>query len=311
MAVAAKNGMNIAGFVSIPFECPVRIYHGFPYGVNVKTVYDFFFGLNSTDLFVNRRQPHVAKYRNMRALEKDTTDVMPLGIPDPLAPGAQSILDESDLLMQFSGLHNTRREIQQYMTKGFISTLRAMASNKAVMERPLWFAGDGRPTVAVHIRRGDVKQRGVNQFRWSPDSWYMDKIQKIRHQLPDADVHVFTSVDEDTDQESLYVWNNTVNHLTVHTDEEKNMASHATMDAWAHFAQADIVILSRSSYGHVPAMLNTNCVIYQEYWNAPLDGWIWAEDAEEGSKNLFDQGAFNTCVRRIARPSWGLLGATR
>ncbi|CAK0859064.1 unnamed protein product [Prorocentrum cordatum] len=99
--------------------------------------------------------------------------------------------------------------------------------------------------------------------------------------------------------------------MTLHTDEEKNLAAHATMDAWAHFAQADIVVMSRSSYSHVPAMLNTNCVIYQEYWNAPMEGWIWAEDSEQGSRNLFDTGAFNTCLRRIARPSWGLLGAAR
>jgi hypothetical protein len=278
--------------------------------VNPKLIYDFFFGLNSTDLFVNLRQPHSVLYPNIQQLEKFTNEMIPVGKPDPLAPGSQSMIGEADVLMQFGALHTTKPQILQYFTKDFVEKLRAMGSVN-VKTRPTWFATDGRPTVAVHVRRGEVKQRSANKHRWTPDSWYLDKIAKVRHMLPDADVHVFTGVDEDTDQASLYVWNNTVNRITVHTDEEKNMASHATMDAWAHFAQADIVILSRSSYGHVPAMLNTNCVIYQEYWNAPLDGWIWAEDAEEGSKNLFDQGAFNTCVRRIARPSWGLLGATR
>jgi len=117
-------------------------------------------------------------------------------------------------------------------------------------------------------------------------------------------VHVFTSVDEGTDEREVNIYRSAGCH--VHTDENKNTASHAVMDAWAHIARADIVVLSRSSFGHVPAMLNTNCVIYQEYWNAPMDGWIWAEDSDKGSSNLFDMGAFSTCIRRIARPSWGI-----
>ncbi|CAK0802405.1 unnamed protein product [Prorocentrum cordatum] len=195
MAVAAKNGMNIAGFVSIPFECPIRIYHGMPYNVDPKLVYDYFFGLNSTDLFVNMRQPHVAKYSSMAELEKYTTDLIPIGKPDPLAPGSQSFIEHADILMQFGSLRTTKSQIQQYITKDFISNLRAMGSR--VTSHPTFFAKDGRPTVAVHVRRGDVKRLSANNHRWSPDSWYLDKINKIRHILPDADVHVFTNVDEE------------------------------------------------------------------------------------------------------------------
>ncbi|CAK0831052.1 unnamed protein product [Prorocentrum cordatum] len=133
----------------------------------------------------------------------------------------------------------------------------------------------------------------------------MDKILKIRHLMPNADVHVFTSVDESTDQREFNTYKSAGCH--VHTDEDKTWASHAVLDAWAHIARADFVILSRSSFGHVPAMLNTNCVIYQEYWNAPMDGWIWAENSDKGSSNLFDMAAFNRCVGRIARPSWGIM----
>jgi len=308
MAVAHKNGMNVAGFVSVPFECPIRIFHGFPFGVDCKLVYDFFFGLNSTDLFVNMRQAHVEKYKNMQELEKYTGDVLPFGRPDPLASGSQSLIDQPDINMQFGSSRTDRKTIRQYLSPDFVKNLRAMGSVK-VMTRPTWFATDGRPTVAVHVRRADVKQKSANNHRWTPDSWYLDKIAKIKHQLPNADVHVFTSVDEETERKDLYFWNTT--SMTLHTDEDKTLAAHATMDAWAHFAQADFVILSRSSYGHVPAMLNTNCVIYQEYWNAPMEGWIWAEDSEQGSQNLFDQGALNACIRRIARPSWGILGAQR
>merc|ERR1719327_1473148 len=125
MAVAAKNGMNIAGFISIPYSCPVRIYHGEPFNVNPKLIYDFFFGLNSTDLFVNQRQPHVVLYPNIQQLERFTNEMIPVGKPDPLAPGSQSMIGESDVLMQFGALHTTKPQILQYFTKDFVEKLRA------------------------------------------------------------------------------------------------------------------------------------------------------------------------------------------
>ncbi|CAK0859063.1 unnamed protein product [Prorocentrum cordatum] len=173
MAVAAKNGMNTAGFVSIPFECPIRVYHGAPYGVDPKIVYDFFFGLNSTDLFVNRRQPHVTKYANMAELEKYCTDVVPLGKPDPLAPGSQSMLDQSDVLMQFGALRTTKPQILQYLTKDRTSSAPSgpwrSGSGRARRRLPATGARPSRCTCGGATSSGSA--RTITGGRQTPGTW--------------------------------------------------------------------------------------------------------------------------------------------
>lgn len=302
MAVAAKSGMNLGGIVSLEFDCPFRIYHGNPYNANAAMLYDFFFGLNSTDMFVNKKPPRIPKYSSLREFERSVNDVIPLGAPDPLAPGTQTMITSADLSYQFGEGHQKRSEIDTYLTGDFINSLRRPDAD--IMTRPLQFNTEGRPTVAVHVRRGDVRFNGIHRMRYTPDLWFQVQIDRILHFLPDADVHIFSSIDEKSDEHFLDSFR--MKRYTVHTDTRNSMIVNAPiMDAWAHIARADIAILSRSSFGHVPAMLNKNCVIYQDYENAPLGEWIWSSGE---SDMRIDIARFNSCLRRIARPDWGILG---
>jgi len=64
-------------------------------------------------------------------------------------------------------------------------------------------------------------------------------------------------------------------NITLHVDNEReDDATRDVLVAWAHFIRADIFIMGLSSFSHVPAILNPNCVVYQPMWHGFKDDWI-------------------------------------
>ncbi len=53
-------------------------------------------------------------------------------------------------------------------------------------------------------------------------------------------------------------------------------------------ATADALLLSRSSYSYVAAILNANCiVVYHPFWHAPLTEWLTSDaDGEVSDSDL-------------------------
>ncbi|EOD13431.1 hypothetical protein EMIHUDRAFT_246802 [Emiliania huxleyi CCMP1516] len=86
------------------------------------------------------------------------------------------------------------------------------------------FWGSRRPTVALHVRRGDVHTsnsrvaRSVYTHHYVADSAYLDIIGVVLRRYPSADVH-------------------------------------------AHFATADVFVMGRSCFSLLPALLDPNCVV--------------------------------------------------
>ena len=39
---------------------------------------------------------------------------------------------------------------------------------------------------------------------------------------------------------------------------------------WRHLVRADIMVMAKSSFSHVPALLSSNCVIYEPFWHGKL-----------------------------------------
>ena len=120
-----------------------------------------------------------------------------------------------------------------------------------------------RPSVAMHIRRGDISKQSGGMF--TDDEYYLDVLDVILASFPHADVHAFSS-SVDLDEFSAFA----ARGVRVHIDG-------SPLGDWWHFAAADIFVMAKSTFSHVPAMLNRKCVVYQHHWRAPLANWLTLE----------------------------------
>lgn len=175
-------------------------------------------------------------------------------------------------------------------TPQFLQTFRAASALPTYRDL---FGDTRRPVVAVHLRREDVSFEDVD--RVTPDMVYYNLISKIRKHLPDADIHVFAG------QKCVFCGQNRWEPVDFEGYKAQGMTVHLDEDplvAWAHFARADVMAMSKSSFSFVPALLNPNCVIYQPYWHQPLDDWmvISSEQAE------LKDGDLQKCLNRIQGP---------
>eukprot|EP00930_Biecheleria_cincta_P024950 TRINITY_DN17809_c0_g1_i1.p1 TRINITY_DN17809_c0_g1~~TRINITY_DN17809_c0_g1_i1.p1 ORF type:complete len:372 (+),score=61.59 TRINITY_DN17809_c0_g1_i1:147-1262(+) len=157
------------------------------------------------------------------------------------------------------------------------------------------FGDTRRPVVAVHLRREDVSFDDVD--RVTPDIVYYNLISKIRKHLPDAEVHVFAG------QKCVFCNGNRWEPVDFEGYRAQGMTLHLDEDplvAWAHFARADVMAMSKSSFSFVPALLNPNCVIYQPYWHQPLDEWMVISGESEQAEIKDDD--LRKCLNRIQGP---------
>jgi len=127
------------------------------------------------------------------------------------------------------------------------------------------------PRVAVHIRRGDVK--ADNQMRYIPNSYYVDVITKIKHISQEAEIFIFS---ESHSSESFDVFRQLGCKLFLDADLEFT---------WKEMIFADVLVMSKGSFSYVPAIYNSNFVIYYPAWYTKLAHWHHT-NASETWKNL-------------------------
>jgi hypothetical protein len=109
------------------------------------------------------------------------------------------------------------------------------------------------------------------------DVWYEKVADIILKFLPDADIHLFAEGKIARSLSSKY---------TVHGG-----GAETAINSLAHMVQADVLVMARSSFSYVPALANTNCVIYQHFWHHPLPEWIFLRGKLE--MNTDRSGPFN------------------
>ncbi|CAE7767727.1 unnamed protein product [Symbiodinium sp. CCMP2592] len=125
------------------------------------------------------------------------------------------------------------------------------------------FQKGGRPKVVMHVRRGDVVGRG-NNLRNFPDVVHFRLVEQIRRDLPQAEVHVFSTTKEAQGPVDFAGYE--ARGMIVHLDGEE-------VDDWAHMAQADILVMAPSAFSWVAALLNEKCVLAFRGTEA-LPDWI-------------------------------------
>jgi len=126
-----------------------------------------------------------------------------------------------------------------------------------------------KPRIAVHVRRGDI---GISNMRYTPNSYYVSIVKKIKEVCPDSDLLIFS---ESKSDEAFDVFQQLGCQLQLDTDLEA---------AWKEMIFADVLVMSKGSFSYVPAIYNSNFVIFQPAWYTKLNHWHHIEDPELWSK---------------------------
>eukprot|EP00439_Symbiodinium_sp_Y106_P053841 s603_g7.t1 len=122
--------------------------------------------------------------------------------------------------------------------------------------------------VAMHLRRGDLH---IGTNRGMPDEMYHRIMNTVRSIAgDDVEIHVFSSTEKNYKPASFKSYRN--RGAEVHLDGNE-------VDDWAHMMQADVLLLSPSSFAWVPGVFNPNCVVgFNRYY--PMGHWAVHRDGD-------------------------------
>jgi hypothetical protein len=116
--------------------------------------------------------------------------------------------------------------------------------------------------IALHIRRGDVSPN-YNEGRYTPDQYYLDKIDYLSEQYADKDVlfHIYSEGDE-ADFAHFKREN-----ILLHLNED-------VQDTFLGLVMSDVLVQSKSSFSYVAGLLSRGIVYHIPFWHPPLSSWI-------------------------------------
>lgn len=123
-----------------------------------------------------------------------------------------------------------------------------------------------RKAVVVHIRRGDVSLCDPStRDRYLPNEHYQSLLQKYDS---GTDVTIFS------ESKSPESWNDFRRHGNYNLQLDR-----PPVEAWKAMMDADVLILSKSSFSIVPAVFNRRgVVVYTPFWVQPLGAWNVVDD---------------------------------
>lgn len=116
---------------------------------------------------------------------------------------------------------------------------------------------------AVHIRRNDVK---IGNTRYIPNSYYINIVKKLKEINSDIEISIFS---QSNSSETF--------------DEFEKLGCNLQLDkdlvfTWKQMIGANIFVMSKGSFSYVPALYNSNFVIFHPAWYQKLKHWHHIED---------------------------------
>jgi hypothetical protein len=119
--------------------------------------------------------------------------------------------------------------------------------------------------VAIHIRRGDVFNGGKHASRYSSNAEYISLLSK-HHWPQNVQFHIFSEGNEDDFKDILQIYP----YTKLHISKDIQLTFHCLVEA-------DVLIMSKSSFCYAAALLNNKKVIgdfLKNWWHKPLKQWI-------------------------------------
>lgn len=147
-------------------------------------------------------------------------------------------------------------DVLSVFTPSFVHRWRAISG---ILARPAVHFKQPGYHIAVHVRRGDVL---VNRFgsKFANDDIFINVARTVQAMLPKAHVHIFSTTFAHTSKEKTYKESQLDIYkrqgFQVHLDNPE-------IDDLTHFAQADVLICSRSAFSQVISILNAKCILCQ------------------------------------------------
>jgi hypothetical protein len=129
--------------------------------------------------------------------------------------------------------------------------------------------------ICVHIRRGDVSE-SENSFRYTKNSYLTKKIEVVYKTILSFGL-----------TPSLFIFSQGVraNFKEFERFDPKYYLNHDDFQTFNHLVEADILIMAKSSFSFVAALLNEKIVLYEPFWHSPLPGWINMKNSEASVEN--------------------------
>lgn len=131
--------------------------------------------------------------------------------------------------------------------------------------------------IAIHIRRGDVINEPDNP-RYIPIDFYIDKINIIQSTYPDSIIYILTEITENNKNE-FDIFKENSNIMLLNDID--------TISTFEYFCNADVLIISRSTFSYLAGIYNTKSVYYNDgFWHAKLPNWKNIETLHEDLINI-------------------------
>jgi hypothetical protein len=137
---------------------------------------------------------------------------------------------------------------------------------KQKIELPDYISKVDYTKIAIHIRRGDVSE-SQNNTRYVPLSYYQDVFDKLSLLYPNPYFFIFTEITPGNKDEFLEFEKKNEN-LPL-----KLMPDIDTLITLEYLIEADVLVMSKSSFSYVAGLYNENDVYYMDFWHAKLNRW--------------------------------------
>jgi hypothetical protein len=146
--------------------------------------------------------------------------------------------------------------------------------------------------IAVHIRRGDItpcRPRTRGYPRYLPNQHYLNLIDRYNK--------------------------NNSSHIVVYSESENAFESFEVLrergyqvildgdigHVWKGLIASDVIILSRSSFSLVPAIISKGTVVYTPFWHEPLPHWTVVDEILLNETHVEFRRLKDTCPKEIKK----------
>jgi hypothetical protein len=131
-------------------------------------------------------------------------------------------------------------------------------------------------TVGVHLRRGDVGPAHQRRFT------SLDTVCETLRQAKS----ILDALGEDHTI-ALFSEGEAADFREMQAMGAKLFLNADALWTMRHLIEADILIMSKSSFSYVAALISDGIKLYEPFWHSPLSGWIRREPGGEFDPNLF------------------------
>ncbi len=133
--------------------------------------------------------------------------------------------------------------------------------------------------IALHIRRGDVKGTHKKYDRYTTNKTLAERVDLITSVLENKKLRFQLNIFSEGNSSDFEEFSKYKPVFFLNEDEFKTFHS---------LVKADILVMAKSSFSYVAALLNEGIVIYERFWHKPLKSWVQANVDSDYFKARFE-----------------------